>query len=143
MINTNEPIWRRIYPRTYTTWVSLRARCNNQNHHKYPIYGGVGIKVCPEWDDFEVFLADMGTRPEGCTIDRIDSTGDYTKSNCRWSNIHIQNRNRSSVKLSEEDIPFIRLFAQHGYPNTKIANMFGVDNSSIGKILKGKIWADC
>lgn len=71
--------------RTYRSWKEMRQRCNNPNSTQWKWYGGRGIKICPEWDDYIVFLKDMGERPEGKTIDRINSDGDYSKGNCKWS----------------------------------------------------------
>ena len=70
---------------TYSTWEAMLNRCNNPNNDWYHRYGGRGIKVCQSWHDFENFLMDMGERPEGMTIDRINNDGDYEKSNCKWS----------------------------------------------------------
>lgn len=78
------------------SFYGMRARCNNPNHEKYEFYGGRGIKVCAEWSTFDAFLRDMGPRPEGCSIDRIDSSGDYVKDNCRWLPNESQSRNRRS-----------------------------------------------
>lgn len=72
----------------YSTWLSIRDRCNNKNNKYYNIYGGRGIKVCKEWDSFKVFLEDMGEKPESdkrLSIDRIDVNLGYCKSNCRWA----------------------------------------------------------
>lgn len=68
----------------YNTWEAMRARCNNINHKSYKDYGGRGIKVCSRWDDFLLFIADMGERPDGLEIDRINNDGNYEPSNCRW-----------------------------------------------------------
>ncbi len=69
---------------TYSSWEHMRGRCNNPNSNYYHIYGGRGISVCEEWDDFRNFLADMGERPKGKTIDRIDGNGNYERNDiCR------------------------------------------------------------
>jgi len=78
----------------YEAWSGLRKRCNNELSPDFPNYGGRGISVCQEWGDFSVFLTDMGARPEGASIDRIDNDLGYCKSNCRWATPAEQARNR-------------------------------------------------
>lgn len=75
-------------PKTYYSWKSMRERCTMDTHHAYKNYGGRGIRVCEAWQGptgYENFLKDMGERPEGRTLDRIDNDGNYTAKNCKWS----------------------------------------------------------
>ncbi len=76
----------------YETWRGMKQRCRNPNHHAYKYYGGKGVTVCERWNNFEVFLEDMGSKPVGTSLDRIDSTGIYEPSNCRWATAPIQYR---------------------------------------------------
>lgn len=78
----------------YQTWANLRNRCDNQNNKQYKWYGGRGIKYDPRWKDFPTFLSDVGKRPRGLTLDRIDNDKGYFKKNLRWAPISIQNNNR-------------------------------------------------
>jgi len=83
---------------TYNSWMAMRMRCNNKNHESWEWYGGKGIKVCERWDSFSNFLEDMGERPDGKTLDRIDPDKDYSKDNCRWATPLEQTLNRAICK---------------------------------------------
>lgn len=81
--------------RTYETWRSMRRRCfDKKNKKKYILYGGRGITICKEWDEFLIFLKDMGERPIGKTLDRVNNDGNYCKENCRWATPKEQASNR-------------------------------------------------
>lgn len=87
---TNTPTW--------ITYRGMLARCYDPNSPKYHEYGGAGIRVCPKWlgkGGFERFLADMGERPDGMTLDRRKGHLGYTPKNCRWATLSEQNRNRN------------------------------------------------
>lgn len=82
---------------TYSAWTSMLRRCDSPHNDSYMRYGGRGIEVCARWlESFENFLEDMGEKPHGKTLDRIDVNGNYDPGNCRWATIKEQNRNKTS-----------------------------------------------
>jgi hypothetical protein len=81
----------------YRTWCAIKRRCNSPSDTSYPRYGALGVRVCEAWENsFEQFFADMGPRPDGTSIDRIDSSKGYSPENCRWATTHEQSRNKKN-----------------------------------------------
>lgn len=80
--------------REHISWASMKARCSDSSRPDYGHYGGRGISFCKEWTRFEAFLADMGERPKGTSLDRIDVNGNYEPSNCRWATAEQQANNK-------------------------------------------------
>lgn len=84
---------------TFGTWQSIIARCERPSSISYKYYGAKGIAVCERWrNSFQAFLDDMGQRPDGMTIDREDTDGNYEPGNCRWATIDQQNNNKSDTR---------------------------------------------
>lgn len=83
---------------TYNTWSAMLGRCTRPSHAKWEAYGARGITVCDRWLSFENFLADMGERPPGTTLDRVDVDGNYTRANCRWATPKEQRANQRADK---------------------------------------------
>ncbi len=85
---------------TYQSWKAMKARCRNK---KIPSHGGAGIRFDPRWESFDCFLADMGERPEGKTLDRKNPWGDYCRENCEWADTLTQARHKRNTRLLRYD----------------------------------------
>ena len=91
---------RKEHPIEYRTWKAMRARCYAPCNANDGNYQKLGIKVCERWDSFANFYADMGDRPEGHSLDRIDNSKDYEPNNCRWATVETQVKNRGNFNIN-------------------------------------------
>lgn len=105
--STEEPLIMNAKHPLYSTWGNMWQRCFNKQHKNYPQYGGRGITVCQRWLTFANFVLDMGNKPAGFTLDRIDNNGNYEPSNCRWASVSTQQYNKRPYKNNISGIPGI------------------------------------
>lgn len=84
-------------------WSDMKSRCRNPNHRQFADYGGRGIDYCDQWETLEFFIRDMGPRPEGLMLERIDNSLGYAPSNCRWATRKEQNSNRRNCIIVDCD----------------------------------------
>lgn len=131
--------------RTYRSWKEMRQRCTNKNSGKWKWYGGRGITFCDRWNSYELFLADMGERPDGKTLDRIDSDGNYEPSNCRWASAKQQAESNRGVfkkgiipanKTPTEVVLRMCEMRDAGIKNKDIAAYFGKHESVVCTLVK-------
>jgi hypothetical protein len=126
----------------YRLWLAMRNRCNNQRTNDYKYYGGRGIKVCPDWDDYDRFASDVGPHPGvGWTLDHIDNNDHYRVGNVRWATRKTQARNRNYCILNMAKATAIHI----EYDTTRITQKqlgvkYGVSQLMISRIVTGKSW---
>lgn len=122
----------------YRSWRGMKERCLNPNHVGYAIYGGRGVKVCDRWlSGFDKFLEDMGPRPAGHSLDRIDPNGDYEPGNCRWANAKEQALNQRTPKLTDEQVAAILRLIEAGASQWDIAQALGIARGHVANIATG------
>lgn len=128
---------------TYASWSAMRARCNLAGRDNADRYRDKGILVCDRWDYFDNFLADMGERPAGKTLDRWPNRdGNYEPGNCRWATPQEQARNTRKNVLTIESATQVALMRLRGEKCKDIALRFGISESLPREIVKGRCWPD-
>lgn len=132
----------RTHSGAWKSWVNMLTRCTNPNSSSYHFYGGRGVTIAPEWMAFENFFADMGERPEGLSLDRIDTYDHYRPGNCRWANTKTQGRNRRGSVLDMETAQEIRQRISAGATRDDLAIEFGVTKSAIQHVIHKRSWHD-
>jgi len=126
---------------SYHSWWHAKDRCTNPKNKRWARYGGRGISMCDEWlNSFDNFLADMGVRPDGLTLERVDNDLGYSPDNCVWATHKQQAQNQCGSKLTLEDVVKIRELLAKGLSHRKIAALFGVSSPTITGINTGKYW---
>lgn len=130
------------YSATYYSWQAMLGRCRYFKRDKERKYINRGISVCKRWSKFENFLADMGERPRGKSIERIDNNKGYSALNCRWATPTEQARNRRNKKLVYADALNIAKRMLSGECAKKIAAEYGISESLPREIHKGRTWRD-
>ena len=116
-------------------------RCTNPERNSYGLYGGRGIQVCARWQSFDNFLKDMGARPEGTSLGRIDPNGGYTKGNCEWQTAAQQSRSRTNNKLTESAAQAIRtLYAAGNVSQRQLGRAYNVSKTMIRNVVTGRAW---
>lgn len=124
--------------RLYTTWKNMRNRCSNSNRPDFKWYGGKGIKVCDEWNDFTIFrdwALNNGYTDE-LTIDRIDSNKNYEPDNCQWITQAKNSSKSLKRKITPEIFQNVLLLKSQGLSGSQIARLYNVYPSCINKKLK-------
>ena len=131
----------------YKVWNNMLDRCQNPKCKAYKNYGGRGIAVCDRWLQLNNFIEDMGDRPEGTALDRIDNNKGYSPDNCHWATANEQGRNRRPVKLTMEAAEAIRNEPRRtkngrgdGMTRQQIADKYGVSLATVKKVLSGVYW---
>lgn len=116
----------------------MRQRCCNPNNRQFKNYGGRGIYVCERWESFTAFVQDMGSRPAGMLLDRIDNNGPYAPDNCRWATRKDQNSNRRNciyVELDGQQVTLREYCRKHGLPYRAIVKRIQYRNWPIALAL--------
>lgn len=136
----------------HNIWRAMTARCRRPTHPAYKYYGARGITVCQEWQDsFEQFLADMGPRPAGLTLERINNDRGYCPENCKWATVADQAKNKRPVENRNFTAPRYRLDFDKAreirqliktYAAEELAKRYGCSVSAIHNVIYNRRWVE-
>ncbi|MEP0149964.1 hypothetical protein [Roseibium sp.] len=126
---------------TYKSWAEMKRRCYSASCADFKNYGARGIQVCERWHEFSNFFEDMGERPTGLSIERIDNDANYDPGNCVWADRTTQSRNRRFVHLDKATAAAIRLGRESGKTYDALSREFGISISHAHRIASGDAWA--
>ena len=126
----------------YRLWLCIRSRCSDPKRSDYKYYGGRGIRVCPRWDDFTQFEADVGPHPgKKLTFDRKDTNGDYEPGNVRWATRQLQAQNRNYCTLDKAMADAIRREYVRGITRqVDLASKYNITQAHVSSIILWKVW---
>jgi hypothetical protein len=134
---------RRNVAPEYEIWLGMKRRCFKPKNSGYKYYGAKGVTVCQRWlDSFANFMADMGPRPKGMSIERKDSKGNYEPGNCRWATQTEQARNQRDTTMNMETAREIRRLYSTGKKPMQISRTLGVRWLIVKQICLGKTWKE-
>ena len=132
------------YYNLWSTWRNMRDRCNRSTNQDYQYYGGKGIVVCNEWNDYLEFkkwsILNSYEPNKNLQIDRIDSNKNYSPDNCRWVDAKTNQRNRDCIILNEEKANEIRTLIYSGLDDIEISKMYKVHKDTIRDIRTERTW---
>lgn len=114
---------------TYKSWSEMKHRCGNPKRSDY-----VNVSYCEEWEDFRNFLRDMGKRPYGTSLDRIDPKGNYCKENCRWADWETQENNRTNNRrfmYEGDNLTIPQIARKYGISRSNLANKIYIKKMDI------------
>lgn len=121
---------------TYNTWRGMRERCISEKHASYSWYGGRGISICDRWlGSFINFVEDMGERPKGMSLDRINPDGNYEPENCRWATVKQQSTNTVRGAITDEQKSAIIEIYKIGVPARMIADAVGIARGTVSALV--------